>query len=79
MEFDHLVMNETPEGHQIEGFVSGETQARIVFERRGEKREIVCLTESLACIQLSLIGELPGWTLVSASLEPCRHQAAAPA
>jgi hypothetical protein len=75
MEFDHLVMNETPDGHQIEGFVTGQTQARIVFDRRGERLELVCVTESLACIQLSLIEELPGWTLVSASLEPCQHGA----
>jgi hypothetical protein len=73
LEFDHLVMNETSDGHQIEGFVSGETQARIVFDRRGERLEIVCVTESLACIQLSLIEELPGWTLVSAALEPCQR------
>jgi hypothetical protein len=73
MEFDHLVLNETPDGPQIEGFVSGQTQARIVFDRRDERLEIICLTESLACIQLSLIEELPGWTLVSAALEPCQH------
>jgi hypothetical protein len=69
-EFSNLVMSETPDGRQIEGFVSGQTQARIVFDRRGEHREIVCVTEGLACAQLSAVEALPGWKLVSASLEP---------
>jgi hypothetical protein len=69
-------MFESPEGRQIEGFVSGQTQARIVFDRRGEHLEIVCITEPLACAQLSAVEALPGWNLVSASLEPYQRRLA---
>jgi hypothetical protein len=68
--FDGLEMTETPDGRQIKGFVSGQTQARIVFDRRGEQVEVVCVTEDLACTQLSTLGALRGWKLVSAALEP---------
>lgn len=70
MTFDRLVMTETPTGNQISGFVSGETQARIAFTRRGEQIEIVCVTEVLACAQLAAVEALSGWQLVSATLEP---------
>jgi hypothetical protein len=63
-------MTETPTGNQISGFVSGETQVRIAFTRRGEKIEIVCVTEVLACAQLAAVEALSGWQLVSAALEP---------
>jgi len=68
--FDGLVVTETPTGRQIKGFVNGKTQARLVFDRRGEQVEIVCVTEDLACTQLATVEALPGWKLVSASLEP---------
>jgi hypothetical protein len=68
--FDRLVMTETADGNQISGFVSGETQARIAFTRRGEQIEIVCVTEALACAQLATVKALRGWQLVSAALEP---------
>jgi hypothetical protein len=81
--FDNLVVTHTPSGPQISGFVSGETQARLVFTRRGEQMEIVCMTEDLACAQLAAIETLSSWELVSACLEPYRrgvpHQAAAAA
>lgn len=70
--FDRLVVTETPAGGQISGFVSGKTQARLVFTRRGEQMEIVCMTEKLACAQLSAIDTLSSWQLVSARLEPYR-------
>jgi hypothetical protein len=63
-------MTETPTGPQISGFIKGETQARLVFTRRGEEIEIVCVTEDLACAELSAIESLSGWELVSACLEP---------
>jgi len=63
-------MTETATGFQIGGFVNGKTQARIVFTRRGEQIELVCLTEDLACTQLSVVDQLSGWELVSACLEP---------
>jgi len=63
-------MTETPTGPQITGFVKGETQARLVFTRRGEQIEIVCVTEDLTCAELSAIESLSGWELVSACLEP---------
>jgi len=63
-------MTETAAGYQIRGFVNGETQARIVFTRRGEQMEIVCLTEKLACAELAAVASLSGWQLVSAALEP---------
>jgi len=72
-------MTETVNGFQINGFVSGQTQARLVFTRRGEQIEIVCVTEDLACAQLSAVEALSTWELVSACLEPYRgglHQAA---
>jgi hypothetical protein len=68
--FDHLVVTQTHTGSQITGFVSGETQARLVFTRRGEQMEIVCMTEDLACAQLAAIESLSSWELVSACLEP---------
>jgi hypothetical protein len=70
--FDSLVMTETPAGYQIDGFVTGKTQARIVFSRRGERMEIICLTENLACAELAAVDALSGWQLVSAALEPYR-------
>jgi len=70
MTFDRLVMTETATGTQIDGFVSGKTQARIAFTRRGEQMEIVCVTEALACAQLASVEALSGWQLVSATLEP---------
>jgi hypothetical protein len=70
--FDHLVVTQTPTGSQITGFVSGKTQARLVFTRRGEQMEIVCMTEDLACAQLAAIESLSSWELVSACLEPYR-------
>jgi hypothetical protein len=63
-------MTETATGNQIDGFVSGKTQARIAFTRRGEQMEIVCVTEALACAQLASVEALSGWQLVSATLEP---------
>jgi hypothetical protein len=63
-------MTQTPDGLQIDGFVSGKTQARIAFTRRGEQFEIVCMTEELACTQLATVEALSGWQLVSAALEP---------
>jgi hypothetical protein len=71
--FDGLVVTQTPTGAQIKGFISGETQARLVFTRRGEQMEIVCLTEDLACAQLAAIEALSNWQLVSARLEPYRR------
>jgi hypothetical protein len=68
--FDNLVVTQTPTGPQISGFVPGETQARLVFTRRGEQLEIVCVTEDLACAQLAAIETLSSWQLVSAHLEP---------
>jgi hypothetical protein len=73
--FDKLVVTQTPTGSQISGFVTGETQARLVFTRRGEQMEIVCVTEDLACAQLAVIETLSSWQLVSARLEPYRSQA----
>jgi hypothetical protein len=70
MTFDRLVVQETPSGNQIDGFISGKTQARIAFTRRGEQMEIVCVTEALACAQLASVEALSGWQLVSAELEP---------
>jgi hypothetical protein len=70
--FDHLVLTETATGFQINGFVSGKTQARLVATRRGERIEIVCVTEDLACAQLATIEALSSWELVSACLEPYR-------
>ena len=70
--FDNLVVTHTPTGSQISGFVAGETQARLVFTRRGEQIEIVCVTEDLACAQLAAIETLTSWHLVSARLEPYR-------
>jgi hypothetical protein len=63
-------MTETATGHQIDGFIDGKTQARIVFNRRGEQLEIVCVTEALACMELATAETLSGWELVSATLEP---------
>jgi len=63
-------MTQTATGHQIDGFIDGETQARIVFNRRGEQLEIVCVTEVLACTELATAETLKGWQLVSATLEP---------
>ena len=63
-------MTQTADGNQINGFVSGETQARIAFTRRGEQIEIVCVTEALACAQLATVQSLNGWQLVHAELEP---------
>jgi hypothetical protein len=63
-------MTQTADGNQINGFVSGETQARIAFTRRGEQVEIVCVTEALACAQLATVQSLSGWQLVHAELEP---------
>lgn len=63
-------MTQTADGNQINGFVSGETQARIAFTRRGEQIEIVCVTEALACAQLATVQSLSGWQLVHAELEP---------
>ncbi len=63
-------MTETATGHQIDGFVDGKTQVRIVFNRRGEQLEIVCVTEALACAELATAEALSGWELVSATLEP---------
>jgi hypothetical protein len=68
--FDNLVVTQTPAGSQISGFVAGETQARLVFTRRGEQMEIVCMTEDLACAELAAIETLSTWQLVSARLEP---------
>ena len=79
--FDKLVVTHTPTGSQISGFVTGETQARLVFTRRGEQMEIVCVTEDLACAQLAAIETLSSWQLISARLEPYRrggHTDAAP-
>jgi hypothetical protein len=73
--FDNLVVRQTPTGSQISGFVTGETQARLVFTRRGEQMEIVCMTEALACAQLAAIDALSSWQLVSARLEPYRRGA----
>jgi hypothetical protein len=70
MTFDNLVLTETATGQQIDGFIDGETQARIVFSRRGEQLEIVCVTEILACTELAAVEALSGWQLVSATLEP---------
>jgi hypothetical protein len=70
MTFDNLVLTETATGQQIDGFIDGETQARIVFSRRGEQQEIVCVTEVLACAELAAVEALKGWQLVSATLEP---------
>ena len=70
MTFDNLVLTETATGQQIDGFIDGETQARIVFSRRGEQQEIVCVTEVLACAELAAVEALKGWQLVSARLEP---------
>jgi hypothetical protein len=69
-------MKQTPDGFQIDGFVSGKTQARIAFTRRGEPIEIVCMTEELACTQLTTVESLNGWQLVSAALEPFAYSAA---
>ena len=63
-------MTETATGHQIDGFISGETQARIVLNHRGEQLEIVCVTEVLACAELATVETLNSWQLVSATLEP---------
>ncbi len=63
-------MTETATGQQIDGFINGETQARIVFNRRGEQLEIVCVTEALTCAELATAETLSGWELVSATLEP---------
>jgi hypothetical protein len=71
--FDKLVVTQTPTGSQISGFVTGETQARLVVTRRGEQMEIVCMTEDLACAQLAVIETLSTWQLVSARLEPYRR------
>lgn len=68
-------MTQTPGGFQIDGFVSGQTQARIAFTRRGEQIEIVCTTEELACTQLATVEALNGWQLVSAALEPLAYSA----
>lgn len=70
-------MQQTPDGLQIDGFVSGRTQARISFTRRGEQFEIICTTEKLACTQLATLEALSGWQLVSASLEPLTYSAGA--
>ncbi len=75
--FDHLAMTQTPDGSQIDGFISGQTQARIAFTRRGERFEIICTTEELACTQLAVVDALSGWQLVSAVLEPLSYAAAA--
>jgi hypothetical protein len=66
-------VTQTPTGSQISGFVTGETQARLVFTRRGELMEIVCMTEDLACAELAAIEALSSWQLVSARLEPYRR------
>jgi hypothetical protein len=71
--FDHLVVTQTPTGSQISGFIRGKTQARLVFTRRGEQMEIVCMTEDLACAELAAIDALSTWELVSACLEPYRR------
>jgi hypothetical protein len=71
--FDKLVVTQTPTGSQISGFVTGETQARLAFTRRGELMEIVCMTEDLACAELAAIEALSSWQLVSARLEPYRR------
>jgi hypothetical protein len=73
--FDHLAMTKTPDGMQIDGFISGETQARIAFTRRGEQLEIICTTQELACTQLAVLEVLSGWQLVSAVLEPLTYSA----
>jgi hypothetical protein len=70
-------MTQTPDGFQIDGFVSGQTQARIAFTRRGEQFEIICVTEELACTQLAILEALSGWQLVSAALEPLTYSAKA--
>jgi hypothetical protein len=75
--FDHLEMTQTPDGSQIDGFISGQTQARIAFTRRGEQFEIICMTEELACTQLAVLDALSGWQLVSAVLEPLTYSAGA--
>ena len=72
------MVTQTPDGFQIDGFVSGRTQARIAFTRRGEHIEIVCMTEKLACTQLATVEALSGWQLVSAALEPLAYTAAQP-
>jgi hypothetical protein len=66
-------MTQTADGLQIDGFVSGKTQARIAFTRRGEQLEIICTTEELACAELATVEALSGWQLVSASLEPLTY------
>jgi len=66
--YDKLEVTETPTGWQIDGFVRGETQARLVFTRRGEQLEMLCMTEELACAELSAIEALNDWELVSAHL-----------
>jgi hypothetical protein len=71
--FDKLVVTQTPTGSQISGFVTGKTQARLVFTRRGEQMEIVCMTEDLACAELGAIEALSSYQLVSARLEPYRR------
>jgi hypothetical protein len=71
-------MTQTPDGSQIDGFISGQTQARIAFTRRGEQFEILCMTEELACTQLAVVDALSGWQLVSAVLEPLTYTAAQP-
>jgi hypothetical protein len=73
--FDHLAMTQTPDGMQIDGFISGQTQARIAFTRRGELFEIICMTQELACTQLAVLEALSGWQLVSAVLEPLTYSA----
>jgi hypothetical protein len=70
-------MTQTPDGFQIDGFVSGQTQARIAFTRRGEQFEIICVTEELACTQLATVEALSGWQLVSAALEPLTYSSKA--
>jgi hypothetical protein len=72
-EMEHLALTQTPDGFQIDGFIAGQTQARIAFTRRGEQAEIVCVTEELACAQLAVLAELRGWQLVSAVLEPLTY------
>jgi hypothetical protein len=66
--FDKLVVTQTPKGSRIDGFVSGETQARLVFTRGGEEIELLCMTEELACAELAMIEALSGWQLVEAQL-----------
>jgi hypothetical protein len=66
--YDKLVVTQTPKGSRIDGFVSGETQARLVFTRGGEEIELLCMTEELACAELAMIEALSGWQLVEAQL-----------